>query len=233
MLADLSGHWALLQVESAIGTIPLLGERPRTARTLALLDVVQDGATLNAEQRCCATRMDNGTSLVRTDIPDAFLTSMPVALWTATLDALPTGVALTKPWTTSVLGAQLDNPETDALPASADDPRVFDQDGDGRPGLTVHVAVLGLIQGDVYVVQRDRTRYTGLVLSADAVEGLVEWTSEQSVLGASNSFLLGGTSSRPDPVAEHSYFAARRVDPSVGCAELLETASTLFDGRWP
>jgi len=230
---DLSGRWALLQVTSAIGTIPLLGERTRTARSLSLLDVVQDGIVVSALESSCMTRIDNGTSLVRTDIPDAFLASMPGSLWTAAIKPSALDVGFTKPWSTSVLGASLENPETGPLPTEADDPRVFDQDGDGKPGLTVHVAVMGLIQGDVYVVQRDRSRYTGSVVSGDAVEGLVEWTSEQSVLGASNAFLLAGTASRPDPVSEHSYFVARRVGEDVTCAKLEEMAPTLFDGRWP
>jgi hypothetical protein len=127
-----------------------------------------------------------------------------------------------------VKGVRLENPESDPLPTSADDPRVFDQDGDGNPGVTVHVEVMGLIGGDIYVVQRDRTRLSGVVTSDVAIDGLVEWTSEQSVLGASNAFLLGGTAVRPDPDLSHSYFRARRVEGHVTCADLADVAEALF-----
>jgi hypothetical protein len=218
----------MLQVTSQIGAIPLLGERTRTASSLVLLDVHQDGLVLSAQGSACSTTIDNGTTLVKTEIPEAFILSLPQAIWTATLETSEEGLRFVRPWVTSVSGARLEDPENDPLPTSADDPRVFDQDGDGKPGLTVRVSVLGLISGEVYVVQRDRSRLSGTVVSNDAIDGLVEWTSEQSVLGASNPFLVGGTAARIDPVPEHSFFRARRISEATTCADLLETAQTLF-----
>jgi hypothetical protein len=67
-----------------------------------------------------------------------------------------------------------------------------------------------------------------VVVSPDAVDGLVEWTSEQSVLGASSSIFLGGASARLDPNPEHSYFRARRLDGSMDCETLRDAADDLF-----
>jgi hypothetical protein len=225
---DLSGRWALLQVTSQIGAIPLVGERTRTTSTLLLLDVTQDGLVLSAQAETCRTTIDNGTSLVRTEIPDAFLLSLPPSRWTAILEPGVQSTRFVRPWVTSVQGARLEDPENDALPTQAEDPRVVDQDVDGKPGLTVHVSVMGLIQGDVYVVQRDRSQLLGTVVSADAVEGIVEWTSEQSVLGASSAFFASGAAARVDPDAEHSYFRAYRVDADTTCIDLDEMEATLF-----
>ncbi len=227
-LPDLSGRWAMLQVTSQIGAIPLLGERTRTASTLVVLDVHQEGLVLSAQESACSTTIDNGTGLVTTEIPEAFIVSLPQVMWTATLETSDEGLRLVRPWVTSVSGARLADPESDPLPTSADDPRVIDQDRDGKPGLTVRVTVMGLISGEVYVVQRDRSRLTGTVVSPDAIDGLVEWTSEQSVLGASNPFLVGGTTARIDPVPEHSFFRARRVSEATTCADLRQIARTLF-----
>lgn len=228
-LPDLRGRWAILQVTSQIGVIPLVGERIRTSSTLALLDIEQEGLLIRAQEVTCSTTIDNGTTLVKTEIPDAFIRSLPGLSWTATLEPSDAGLDFVTPWITSVNGARLDDPESDSLPTRADDPRVVDQDGDGKPGLTVHVSVMGgLISGDVYVVQRDRSKLSGAVLSPDEVDGLVEWSSEQSVLGASSPLLLGGTVARPDPIAEHSYFRARRVDDATSCVDLRVMAGTLF-----
>jgi hypothetical protein len=216
-------------VTSQIGAIPLVGERIRTSSSLALLDIQQDHLLVHAQEVTCSTTIDNGTALVKTEIPDKFIQSLPELSWTATLEPGEEGLRFATPWVTTVNGARLEDPENDPLPTRADDPRVVDQDGDGKPGLTVHVSVMGgLISGDVYVVQRDRSKLSGTVVSPDEVDGLVEWSSEQSVLGASNPFLLGGTTARPDPIAEHSYFRAHRVDDATSCADLRVMAGTLF-----
>lgn len=227
-VANLVGRWAMLQVTSQIGTVPLVGERIRTTSSLLLLDVGQDGLAVSATEWTCSTSIDNGTSLVATEIPEAFLLSLPPSTWTAALEPSAEGLRLVRPWVTSVKGARLDDPENDPLPTRVDDPRVVDQDGDGRPGMTVHISVVGLIKGDVYVVQRDRSRLVGMVVSADAAEGLLEWTTEQTILGASSSFFLSGAAARRDPVPEHSYFRARRIDAATTCDELVRTAETLF-----
>lgn len=228
VLPNLTGRWAVRQVTSEIGTVPLLGERQRTSASLTLVDISQDGRSIRGVESACSTTVDNGTSLVSTAIPAAFVASLPKTTWEAELEETTEGWRFERPWVTSVKGVHLENPESDPLPTSADDPRVFDQDGDGKPGLTVHVEVMGLIGGDIYVVQRDRTRLSGVVTSDAAVDGLVEWTSEQSVLGATNAFLLGGAEARPDPDPTHSYFQARRVDGHVTCADLADVAWVLF-----
>jgi len=227
-LPNLSGRWAMLQVTSQIGAIPLLGERTRATSSLLLLDVHQDGLAIRAQESACSMTIDNGTALVETEIPEEFLLSLPQITWTAALEPSAEGLGFVRPWVTSVSGARLADTENDPLPTSAGDPRVFDQDGDGKPGLTVRVQVMGLIRGEVYVVQRDRSRLSGTVVSPDAIDGLVEWTSEQSVLGVSNPFLAGGTASRIDPVAEHSFFRARRIGETTTCAALREMARVLF-----
>ncbi len=227
-LPDLSGRWAILQVASQIGVVPIVGERTRTTTSVAIALVTQEGNVVRGTQAACSTTIDPGTSLVRMEISDAFVLSMPQAVWSAVLEPSEGGYSFVRPWMTVVSGAILEDPETDSLPTSPDDPRVIDQDEDGKPGLTVRVVVMGFISGEVYVVQRDRSRLSGTVLGPGAIDGLVEWTSEQSVLGASSSMFLAGTAARVDPVAENSYFRARRVDNDATCADLTEMAAALF-----
>lgn len=223
---NLAGRWAMEIVTAQIGDIPLAGEQPRTSSSLVLLDVSQEGLILTAVESTCATTIDNGTSLVRTEIPVAFIESLAPSRWTASLTMTPLGVDFLRPWVTSVQGARLDDPANDPLPTQASDPRVIDQDGDGKPGLTVRISIAGLIEGEVYVVQRDRSRLAGVVVSADLVEGLVEWTSEQTILGASNPFLASGSAAWLDPVPEHSYFRAWRVSADATCAEVLSATTS-------
>ncbi len=228
VLPDLSGTWAVLQVSAQIGAVPILGERPRNGTSLALSVVAQGGTRLHGTESACSTTLDLGTSLVTMEIPAAFIASLPATQWDAELSW--TGVAwrFERPWVTTVNGAVLADPLNDPLPTSPDDPRVVDQDGDGKPGLTVRITIIGFISGEVYVVQRDRSRLVGTVVSADAIDGLLEWTSEQSVLGASSSAFLGGTAARLDPVPEHSFFRARRVAAATTCTDLVAAAALIF-----
>ena len=67
------------------------------------------------------------------------------------------------------------------LPSESDDPRVWDQDADGAPGVTL---VIGNDFCDVYVVQRTRMRYSGAIIDAHLIEGEAWLGVEQAVLDA-------------------------------------------------
>lgn len=227
---DLSGTWAEWQVLSEFATLPLVGEVVRTSTVTMRVTLEQVGDALDVRWTYCASEIDNGSAVASTLIPEAFLASLGEVRTVAQLDLGASTVRFAQPWTTEVRGCRLADPERDALPASPDDPRVIDQDGDGKPGLTVQVSALGLVEGEVYVVQRVRTRLTGIVVSSDRIEGLVEWTTEQVTLAASNPVFLGTIPSRPDPAVENSAFVLARIDPAWTCDEILDRRTELLFG---
>jgi hypothetical protein len=223
-----SGAWAEIQVLSEFARLPLVGEAARTSTVILRVSIEQTGSSLGMRWTYCATDIDNGSAIASTVIPDAFLASLGEAAAEASIDASAAPERFVQPWTTEVRGARLDNPDTDSLPTTASDPRVVDQDGDGKPGLTVRVSALGIFRGDVYVVQRVRTRLAGAVVSPDRIEGLIEWTTEQVTLGATNALFLGNLPSRPDPFPEHSFFVLVRIDPVWTCADILAHRDAVF-----
>ncbi len=230
---DLSGTWAEMQVLSEFAALPLVGEVARSSTIVLRVTIKQDGSTLTQLWTYCATEIDNGSAIASTVIPDAFLVSLGEVAAGATLDASVSPARFEQPWTTEVRGATLDDPERDALPTRADDARVVDQDGDGKPGLTARVSALGVFSGEVYIVQRVRTRLIGTLVSADRIEGLVEWSTEQVTLGASNLLFLGTLPSRPDPATENSTFVLTRIDPAWTCADILAHRAALFGALDP
>ena len=225
---DVSGAWAEMQVYPEFSTLPLVGEVARTSTVLLLVTMEQTGSSLIMRETYCSTKIDNGTAVASTAIPTAFLRSLGQTAKPAFLDASGTITRFTQPWYTEVRGARLDDPERDALPTDAGDPRVFDQDGDGKPGLTVHVSALFIFTGDVYVVQRVRYRLEGVVVTPDRIEGLIEWTTEQITLGATSSLFEGELPGRPDPVAEHSTFVLVRIDSAWTCEDILARRVEVF-----
>jgi hypothetical protein len=229
---NLSGVWAMVQITSEIASIPIVGNRTRTTTTHLRLIMEQREDTLSVLEINCGTNIDDGTMMVNTTIPDAFLRSLGVTERAARLEIVSemdpsTGNPsperrIVFPWTTQVLGARLEDPENEALPMDAADPRVFDQDNDGHPGMTVQVEIMGLIGGEVYVVQRNRNRLMGTVVSRGFIRGTIEWETEQVILGASSPFLASGGQGSPDPDPERNFFLARRIDPMLDCTDIQQ-----------
>jgi len=225
---DLTGTWAVMQVTSDIVVYPFVGEKTRTTTLILLVEMRQNGTEVQVFESHCLVDTDAGTTMVSTEIPEAFLRSLGVVEQTANLEVMPDGWRFTVPWRTEVHGARLEDPANDPLPTSLDDPRVFDQDRDGNPGITVRVSVLGLIRGDVYAVQRLSKLLEGTVVTPDLVRGLITWTNEQVTIGASNPFLNTSGDAKIDPVPERSYFVAIRVRPGTTCDDLKESWRALF-----
>jgi len=229
---DLSGVWAVVQITSEIVKIPIVGNRTRTNTTHLRLIIEQSDDALSVLETNCGTDIDDGTTMVNTTIPDAFLRSLSVTERAARLELVSgmdpaTGTPslerrIVFPWNTQVLGARLMDPENEALPTDVADPRVFDQDNDGHPGMTVRVQIMGLISGEVYVVQRNRNRLIGTVISPEFFRGTIEWETEQVILGASSPFLASGGQGSPDPDPERNFFLARRIDPLLDCADIVQ-----------
>lgn len=223
-----SGTWAQLQVTSEISDVPFVGEATSRNITLLRLEQRQNGNSLNVSAEVCRMEVDSGTSLVSIEFPQSFVDSLGIVIKPSTIEPVDRGYRFYQPRLTQLRGVRLENPETDPLPTAADDPRVFDQDGDGYPGITVRVTIMGFIKGEVYVIQRDWNTLNGKVTSPDTIDGLIEWGIEQVVLGASNPFLKARGNNRPDPVAEHSYFRTTRIDPRQDCQAIIENQESLF-----
>lgn len=225
---DLTGTWAVMQVTSDLVVYPFVGQRTRTTTLVLLVAMEQRGREVRLRETHCLADIDDGTGVVVTQITEAFLRSLGVAEQAATLEPTASGWRFVLPWGTALHGARLADPARDPLPTSADDPRVFDQDGDGKPGITVPVRILGLISGEVYAVQRITKLLEGVVVSPNLIRGLITWTNEQVTIGASNPFLKTDAQAQVDPVRERSYFVAVRVSPGTTCEDLKKGWRSLF-----
>lgn len=220
---DLSGSWALFQVISDYWEVPLLGERLRRIYQVAKIQIDQTGADLVLRStRICLMSFDMGTSIVRISIVPEFLEAVRIGPVPGRLVREGEGVFLEIPEFIVVNGALLADPASEPLPTSPEDPRVVDPDGDGKPGFTVRVRVLGLIPGETYVVQRLRQGYKGALVGSELVRGTIAWEDEQVTLGASASFFLVAGKGRPNPDPNRSFFVMRRIHGGETCAELVE-----------
>ncbi|EYF00902.1 hypothetical protein [Chondromyces apiculatus] len=224
-VTDVSGTWALLQVGS-LNVLPQGFTTPITNRIVDLLLVKSDqtGEQVTLSGEYCDHYTEEEDAFVKASIPVAYRDSLVDVERVGTFAA----GQLRVPELVEVVGASLSSP-TEALPTEPDDARLFDQDGDQKPGVTI--ALSGLVDGEVYVAERKKTTLDGVAVSADRIEGLTSFSSEQSVVDADPANLkdqVASSEQSTDPNACNSYFVMLRVDDAMTCETLRTQRETLF-----
>jgi hypothetical protein len=230
---DLTGLWAWKTVGSRLMPKTAFTAEFRTRTVSVLLaDQTQTGTDLSVTaQYCDQYNEEDPGALTHVTIPDAYKRTLAPFTRTGTYAPQGDGGAamLNLPPFVEVVGAHLADPANDVLPTAATDPRVFDQDGDGNPGVTIKIS--GIVSGDLYVVQRQKSDLLGIATSADRVEGHYGFTSEQVILGSTNTLLQSAASGQQaivDPDASASTFTMVRVSAGATCADIVACAATLF-----
>ena len=222
---DLTGTWAQLVVHRSLSAIPVVGDVASETTTRLLVTLSQEGGLVQARAKVCGMHIE-GSKLVRTSIPPALVRAMPEQSWQTRLSASDGKLQLA-PWARwDVLGARLSAPDSEKLPTEASDARVFDQDGDGKPGVTV--AVRGMIDGEIFVTQKGWSELRPERVTADSISGSVRWRQTQTILGASSRFLSSGPETRPDPKPEANWFSSRRMAAGASCAEVSALPASFF-----
>jgi len=226
---NLSGTWVMLQVYPRIAILPIVGESTQTSYVVQFVSIEQDGTSLVMQDRYCFTVIEESSPLAATEIPDSFMRSLSPSLRFAALSEQDGRMTFEQVNYLEIRGAVLANPEIDELPTDPEDSRVIDQDGDGFPGMTVHVNIFGLFQAQVYVVQRVQYELSGEVISGDRVEGLIRWNDEQVVLAATSPLLLAESESRQDPDPTKHRFLMLRANDDWTCEWLREQWRVVFE----
>lgn len=225
-LPDVSGTWAQRRVVGSIDTMPVIGDVQASTKSLMRVQVEQRGADLLMRVETCLVEVDSGTEIIDEIIPDAFVASLGVSVHAAWLERREGRYGFMQPRAYELRGVRLLDVAGEALPTSAQDARVYDQDMDGRPGVTVRVT--GLVDGEVWVAQRDSHEVEGEVVSLDRIEGRVRFLKEQAILGADNPLLESPLPSVPDPNPDRSTMVMVRTSEEMQCAGIVAQEAELF-----
>jgi hypothetical protein len=223
--ASLSGRWVMVQLTTTVADLPVIGDIYATSRLVTLHDLEHDGRRLRGGGVICQLELDSGSSLVDTELSEGFKRALPEPYIDARVRRADGRVRFTQARQWIVVGAELDNPKTDALPLDEDDERVRDQDGDGRPGVTIEVS--GIVDGEIYAAQRTWTRLSGLKRVDGSFRGRVYFGNEQSILGATSSMLESAPETTPLP--KRSWFVLLPVSDGTGCEEARDIAARFFE----
>jgi hypothetical protein len=135
---------------------------------------------------------------------------------------------LSRPPTPTPIGIRMDDPADESLPDDPADPRFFDADGDGNPGVTSTVKVSEDLQGEIYLARREIFAYDVVQVDPDRMEGSITDSSEQLILGASDpAFLTPAQWVQVDDPALNPVIWVR-VDDDWDCDRLAQERDRLF-----
>jgi hypothetical protein len=228
--ADVSGQWAMLDVAARLAQAPTFPEPiPNRAVTLSLLEQTQDGQALTVAGEVCDHWVnDPDDALVRTLIPDGYLTALPPFTLTGTYTVADDGTGSYRlDEYVQLIGMELDDPKGDPLPTEASDPAVFDEDEDGNPGVTVFLN--GVVQGDIYVVSRRISEVEAWVTAEGRIDGQLLFDAEERVVASEpGSIKELGTVVSPDPDECKSTVTLVKLDADADCASVSERYEELF-----
>ncbi|MFW5968320.1 MAG: hypothetical protein ACOCV2_12415, partial [Persicimonas sp.] len=222
---ELEGTWAHKLVTSSINDAPIIGEVVSQTITYQKLDVEQQGDQLQMTEQTCDVDIKSNQGAVRTTVPDRFVSHINPVERTAELRRHDGDWYLFAPRAVKTFGIRLDDPYAD-LPTDPNDPRVFDQDEDGKPGMTAEVD--GVLSGELHLVQRSWDQWWGEVVDPDHVGGLIDWNTDQVVVSRSGSIFGEISPAEPHPNERQSYFRMARVDDDTDCAEIAQQKDALF-----
>ena len=225
---DLSGNWAMVQVSVATANLPIVGSLFIDTTVGALTHITQSGSSLILQDRYCFTDIRPSTFLFRTNIADIAMQSIRPEPRTATLSLEDCDIRFTQGWYTEIRGAILEDQESDSIPIDPEDPRLVDLEGDGHPGMTIAASILGLFKGEGYAVQRYRYQLDGTVFDANTIVGYIDWTSEQTVVEATNPLFMEAFSDDTDPDSTKHRFVMIRVDETWTYETLRDQLPTIL-----
>lgn len=213
-VTDLSGTWVARVGAAQIVNAPIVGVMRNVYVLTMLVDITQTGTAIVVNGRNCDRMQVNEPGAVApVVIPQIWAHTETPVHRTGTFAVGPQGYPIFHlDAATEVIGAA-PSAATACLPTAAADPRVVDQDQDGKPGITVALNGLSLA-GTLCAVQTQTTTANAIAVSADRVEGDLRFVAQQNVLESDPATLrqlYGMGTTGADPTLCNSSFVMVRI----------------------
>ncbi len=186
-----------------------------------------DGEIVDAAEFCFSEqRTDQPIETLLSDAATQAITPPTTPVLVDLYDGI---LRIRRPATPTPIGIALENPRGTPLPTDPNDPRIVDDDGDGKPGITVTIKVTDDLVGELYIARREIFSWTAFLVEPDRLEGTVVDASEQLVIGASDPiFATSGSDWIQFSDATKSPIILERVSPDWDCERLAAERDGLF-----
>jgi hypothetical protein len=186
-----------------------------------------DGQIVDQSSFCFSEqRTDQPITTSLSDAATQAIQPPPAVLEIDTVDGV---LRVQRPPTPTPVGIRLDDPFNEPLPTDPNDPRIVDDDGDGKPGLTVTIEVTPEFIGELYIARREIFAFEAFLTEPDLLTGQVTDDSEQLVIGASDPVFASSPANWGQyPDLSKSPIILRRVDAGWDCERLAAERDDLF-----
>ena len=190
-------------------------------------DLEADGDTLVATDSFCSSehRSDQPIEVQLSDTATQAIRPVPTPV---TLTVTDGRARLSRPETPTGIGVDLEDPAVDPLPTDPSDPRIADDDGDGKPGVTATISVSETLSGELYLARREIFSYVVDEREDGALVGSVTDRSEQLVVAASDDVFLTQSPWVQYGDLSKSPIVLIPVEPDWDCDRLMDERDRLF-----
>lgn len=217
------GTYRLEMIMVSTTRVPFFGASKSASRSVSLVQIYRDGASLTQSHKACDFRVLEDSMMIKMVFPEKFIAALANHTYPVQLEREGQGWSYHADLGVERIGYR-DSGIEDKLPVKADDPAVFDWDGDGHPGATLKLSIPLLPTGELYIVQRGQSILTGRVVRPGRIEGNIEVRQfDQRVIGAWPGFLAKSPEIEPDP--KESRFTLSPVAEDTSC-EMLRASAT-------
>jgi hypothetical protein len=186
-----------------------------------------DGRIVDQAQFCFSEQRTDQP--IETSFSDAATQAIKPPPTPIEVDVVDGVLRIRRPATPTPVGIRLDDPANEPLPTDPTDPRIVDDDGDGKPGVTVSIRVSDDLAGELYIARREIFAYEAFLTEPDVLTGTVTDDSEQLVIGASDPmFAITPANWGQYPDLSKSPIILKRVTPDWDCERLAAERDRLF-----
>ncbi|MBN2800640.1 MAG: hypothetical protein JXX28_15970 [Deltaproteobacteria bacterium] len=222
-LAGRYGHYDVVAYEEVLRGAPM-----RTfVISYGITELIREGDTLLQRDRFCHAEHRINRAGMRSWMEDAAVRAIVPPDQPVRLREEAGRWSLHRPATPTLIGVRGD--PSQPLPERRRDLDTVDADGDGRPGITVHLEVEPGLRGRVWMARREIFEAHLTPLADGRLVGHVEDRSEQRTLGASSP--LFAAEADPHQVEDPGLSPLLLVplpDEVDGCDALMARAGELF-----
>jgi hypothetical protein len=212
------GTYRLEMIMASISRLPFFGTSKSASRSISLMEIRDYGGQLIQSHNVCDFRVLDDSAMIKMIFPDNFVAALAKHTYSIQLEKDAEGWRYRADLGVERIGYRPGQGDT-KLPTTADDPSVYDWDGDGKPGATLKLSVPLLPDGELYVVQRGHSVLNGRITQPGRIEGTIDVRSfEHRVLGARPGFLNKSPEIQPDP--KESRFIITQVAAGSTCDSL-------------
>lgn len=227
MTGEIDGTWAMVETQTAL--VEVLGSMMEQRSVSYYRAVIADGKITVG---LCAWKTEDDLKAYTTVMRPSLLTALETFTRSITVTANGAGFDIATDEGVTTRGVNLADPAGDAMPTASDDSRIFDQDVDGKPGISL--IIQGFLQGELYVIHRHRASLTGALESDTRISGRTAWTTDQVILGSTPPELAAQDPkprTHPDP-SKSTFVMVKAIDGD-DCASLNAKRDTLFPASSP